>query len=193
MKTFFLLLSLSFLLWGNLFSQPHKHSFIEEQYRKRFEQLETTVYYNVDLEVSKYLSGRLRDICIGVSRDVEGIKVNFFLDSLMYFHKNGHLKFIQASDSIGTPTFTRMYDKKGNLTNECKFTYKGTIPYQPTKKASNEALECYGKKYKNGILISEGLTVGSKKEGLHITYDKNGNIKSSIFYSKGKAIKIITQ
>jgi len=155
----------------------------------RYKQLDTTVFYYRDLELSKYLSGSLRDICIVVKRDVQGIKVTFFLDSLMYFHKNGHLKFIQASDSIGTPTFTRMYDKNGNLTRECKFTYTGVIPYQPIKKASNEALECYGKGYKDGVLISEGLTVGRKKKGFHITYDKNGNVKSRIVYSKGKVLK----
>jgi len=189
MKTVFLFLSLAFLFWVDIFSQPHNHSLIEDQYRKRYEQLDTTVYYNTILRIGRYFSGELSTVAIGVSRNVEGIKTLFFLDSLMYFHKNGHLKFIQASDSIGTPTFTRMYDKNGNLTNECKFTYTGPIPYQPTKKTSNEALECYGKKYKNGNLISEGRTVGGKKEGLHITYDKNGKEKSRIVYANGKAVK----
>ena len=188
MKTVLLFLS-AFVFCVDVFSQPPNHRFIEKKYRKRYEQLDTTVYYNRVLEIGKYRSDNLYSISIGVSRDVESIKVTFFLDSLIHFHKNGYLKFIQASDSIGTPTFTRMFDKNGQLSRECNFTYTGVIPYLPTDKVSNKALECYGKKYKNGILISEGLTVGGKKEGLHITYDKNGKVKSRVIYSKGKEIE----
>lgn len=188
MKTILLFLSaLTFCV--NVFSQFENHSLIEEKYRKRYEEIYQSVYYNTVLEIGKFRSGKLYSVAIGVSRDVHGIKISFFLDSLMYFHKNGHLKFVQANDSIGTPTFTRMYDINGKLTRECNFTYTGLIPYQPTKKASNKALECYGKGYKDGVLISEGLTVGGKKEGLHITYDKGGNVKSKVVYSKGKVLK----
>jgi hypothetical protein len=74
----------------------------------------------------------------------------------MTFHKNGHLELVQTQYSIGAPTFTRIYDKNGDLTRECRFSCAGIIPYQPAKKASKEALGCCTKKYKNGILISEG-------------------------------------
>jgi len=188
MKSVFLFLS-AFVFCVKISTQPPNHSLIEEKYRKRYELLDTTVFFYKVLEIGKFRSGNLYSVAIPVRRDVEGKTVTFFLDSLMYFHKSGHLKFIQASDSIGTPTFTRMYDKNGNLARECKFNYTGVIPYQPTDKASNKVLECYGKKYKGGILLSEGRTVGGKKEGLHIIYDKNENIKSRIIYSKGKAIK----
>ena len=186
MKTILLFLLWVFLFWIDIFSQPYNHTLIEEQYRKRYEQLDTNVYYNTVLRIGRYYSGELSTVAISVSRDVEGVKTLFFLDSLIYFHKNGHLRFIQARDSIGTPTFTRMYDKNGNLIRECKFTYTGVIPYLQTDKTSRKALMCYGKKYKNGILVSEGLTIGGKKDGLHIIYDKNGTEKSRRVYSSGK-------
>jgi len=189
MKTILLTLSVS-LFCINVFSQSYDHGQIETKYRTKLEQMDKTIYTSKSFVISRhFLSTNIRYAFILVSRDVEGTIVNFYLDSLMCFYRNGQLKIIQIQDTIGTPTFTRNYDRYGDLKKECIYTYKGKIPYQSKKKASKKALEYWLKEYKDGILTNEGLVVGSKKEGLHITYDNNGNVKSSVVYSNGRKIK----
>lgn len=191
MRTILLFLS-TLAFCTNLFSQSLQcHRLIEDIYCKKFEQIDKSVYTPQTFVLVRHpLSTKLRCAYILVSRDVQGTEVSFYLDSMMNFYRNGQIKMIVANDTIGTPTFTRIYNRYGSLIIDWKLSYTGNIPYQPHKKASKEMLEYYMKTYhKNGILRSEGLTVGRKKEGLHSTYNKNGKVKSRKFYLRGKVLK----
>ena len=190
MRTVLLFLS-TFVFCINIFSQPKNLINIEKEYQKQYAQLlldTTNVYCHKELRIFNNLSG-MTNVGILVSQYVNGIEVYFFLDSAMLIYRNGQIANISAFDNIGTPIFTRWYDRNGDLRYDWRYTYTGTLPYQENKRASKRALECYVRNYKNGVLKNEGLTVGGKKEGLHVTYDKRGNVKSKIVYSKGKAIK----
>ena len=113
--------------------------------------------------------------------------VSYYADSLKEFHRNGILKRIEFYDSIGTPLSFQVFDKQCRLLEEREVNYPAEEPFHLNKKADN-ILECYVKKYKKGILISEGLFINRKENGLHIFY-KDGREQSRKVFSDGELIE----
>lgn len=185
MKIIILLFVLAFC--SSVFSQSN-NNVEKEKYKKKYEQIDTTIYFDKYLEISNYIFGGIHTIGITVKKELQGKKVSFYLDSLKHFYRNGQLKRIQVSDSLGTPILIREYNKNNELIQEMNFNYTESIPFLLSPNPIY-TLKCYMKKYKNGILIREGLYVNKKKEGLHITYDKNGNIKSKMIFKNNKVIE----
>jgi antitoxin component YwqK of YwqJK toxin-antitoxin module len=169
----------------NVFSQSD--SFEKERYQRKYEQIDTTVYFDRYLEISNYIFGGIHSIGITVKRNIQGKKVSFYLDSLKHFHKNGELKRIQVYDPKGVPKYTHEFDKQGNLIMKCEYSYKGAIPFLLNNNAY-EQLECYIREYKNDKIKHEGLYINKKEEAVHIYYNDKGEVLKKTKFKQGKIV-----
>ena len=181
-------MTLSFLIListSNCFSQSE----LIKAYEDKINKLDTSVYFNVQLHKTRYLTGGLNFLAISASRYYQNEKISTFIDTNRTFHRNGNLKHMQIQDSIGLVYEIYQYDKSGQITRHCQIS-RDILPNSANSYADlRDSYENYCKKYKNGKLIFEGKFIGAKTEdGKHIWYDSDGKIKKEVIFDKGMII-----
>jgi len=158
-------------------------------YEQKIAGLDTTVYSNIQIQATKYLTGRLNSIAIRASLDYRNEKISTFIDTNRTFHKNGNLKHMQIQDSLGFVSEIYQYDKAGKLSRHCKLTRDYHSDKQSSYADLSSSFENYCKKYKDDKLIFEGNFSGKKiEDGKHIWYNIDGTVEKEVIYDKGVII-----
>jgi hypothetical protein len=154
-----------------------------KEYEKKISQLDTSIYFNIQLHKTKYLIGGFNFLAISASRYYKNEKISAFLDTNRTFYRNGTLKHIQIQDSLGLVTEILQYDKLGDISNHC-IIHRDSLDFglkDYTYLLDNFINHC--KKYKKGQLIFEGNYKGRKDPiGKHVWYNMDGTIKKQIHY-----------
>jgi hypothetical protein len=140
-----------------MLSSVHSYSQVAKvdlvNYQKKFDRIDTSIFFDQYLEVSNYVFGGIRSIVITAKRkDIPEIKSSFYIDSLKHYFRSGHVKRIQTYDSIGTPLTISVYERSGHLKYHCDITYDGTYPFDESKSSD---LKYNIQRYKNGILVDD--------------------------------------
>ena len=158
-------------------------------YEQKIAGLDTTLYSNVQIQTSKYLTGRLNSITISASLYYRHEKISTFIDTNRTFHKNGNLKHMQIQDSLGFVSEIYQYNKVGMLSRHCKLTRDFHSDKESSYADLSSSYENYCKKYKDGKLIFEGNFIGKKiEDGKHIWYNMDGTVEKEVIYDKGLII-----
>jgi antitoxin component YwqK of YwqJK toxin-antitoxin module len=158
-------------------------------YEQKIATFDTAVYFNIQMQTTKHLTGGLSSIAISTSLYYQNEKVSTFIDTNRTFHKNGNLKHMQIQDSLGLVCEIYQYDKTGNISRHCQLSRDFLSDKADSYADLKVSYMNYCKKYKNGKLIFEGKFIGEKiEDGKHIWYNDDGTIEKEVIYDKGMVI-----